>query len=57
MRGSGDSFTVEIVWHWRETSQQTEKTNLNLTLMSLTLLYREKRKGDRFSSYNKIYPI
>jgi len=40
-RGSGDSFMVEIVWHRRETSRITEKTNLNLTMMSLTLLYRK----------------
>jgi len=38
-RGSGDLFMVEIMWHWRETSQQTEKTNLNLTVRNLTLLY------------------
>jgi len=36
---------VEILWHRRETSRQTEKTNLNLKMQHLTLLYREKEEG------------
>ena len=44
-RGSGEPSMVEILWHRRETSRQTEKTNLNLKMQHLTLLYREKEEG------------
>ncbi|MDR9410786.1 MAG: hypothetical protein RI573_18220 [Balneolaceae bacterium] len=42
-RGSGGASMVEILWHRRETSRQTEKTNLNLTMQRLTLLYGPAR--------------
>jgi hypothetical protein len=32
---------VEILWHRRETSRQTEKTNLNLNYRATSRLYLE----------------
>jgi len=48
-RGSGKSLMVEILWHRRETSRQTEKTNLNLMMINLTLLYREIKRNLKMS--------
>ncbi|MBZ0190991.1 MAG: hypothetical protein K8F34_04810, partial [Candidatus Kuenenia stuttgartiensis] len=39
-RGADDKYMAEIWWHWRETSQQTEKTNFCLSSSRLFLLYR-----------------
>ena len=44
MRGSDLDDMVEILWHWWETNQKTEKTNLNLNLVYLTLLYWQNFK-------------
>jgi DNA-binding NtrC family response regulator len=38
-RGADDKYMAEIWWHWRETSQQTEKTNFRLSSRRLFLLY------------------
>ena len=39
-RGSEELDKVEILWHWRETSQLTENTNVNLSRANLILLYK-----------------
>jgi len=40
MRGFEELDKVEILWHWRETSQLTENTNVNLSPANLILLYK-----------------
>jgi hypothetical protein len=47
--GAGaNGYTVEIVWHRRETRRQTEKTNINLVVSEETGLLdsmEERREG------------
>ena len=54
MRGSEELDRGETLWHWRDTSQLTENTNVNLSRANLTLLYRRNvpRKAQDSSQTN-----